>query len=156
MALNSQTEWFCPTPAFSREMSFVLRTQCMTNWNTVLRKPLEINIKCACLSGILTLLHWRNCCDASSCGWGPTAEAGKVEPGPKGLLTQAPFSLGMGAVIHWLPCCIPQAAHKGTDRACCLPLRDAIHGYISQVFWNVHRKEKCWRNFRWEWLFSVV
>ena len=64
----------------------------------------------------------------------PAAGTGEVELGPKGLLTQAPHRSGVGAVIHQLPCCVPQAARNGTDSACCLPLRGAIHGHISQVF----------------------
>lgn len=56
-ALNAQTEGFCPTSAFSKEMFLIPRTQSVTNPNPVLQNPLEINIKCACLSGILTLLH---------------------------------------------------------------------------------------------------
>ena len=57
MALNAQTEGFYPTSAFSKEMFLIPRTQSVTNRNSVLQNPLEINIKCTCLSGILTLPH---------------------------------------------------------------------------------------------------
>ena len=57
MALNTQTEGFYPTSAFSKEMFLIPRTQSVTNRNPVLQNPLEINIKCTCLSGILTLPH---------------------------------------------------------------------------------------------------
>ena len=45
----SQTEGFSSFSAFGVEMS--------ENRNMVLQKPLAVNIKCACLSGILTLPH---------------------------------------------------------------------------------------------------
>lgn len=64
----------------------------------------------------------------------PAAGTGEVELGPKGLLTQAPHRPGVGAMIHRLPRCVPQAARNGTDSACCLPLRGAVYEYISQLF----------------------
>lgn len=105
----------------------------MTNRNTVLQNLLETNIKCVHLSGILTLPHRRDHCDAIRHGWGPRCRDRRGGSRAKGLLTPAPRRPRAGLRFTDFPL-QPRAARNGTDRAHCLPLRGAVHRYISQVF----------------------
>lgn len=62
----------------------------------VLQRPLEINIKCTCLPGILTALNGGTPVMPLGLAGVPTAGTDELEPAPKGLLTEAPRSLGWG------------------------------------------------------------
>ena len=108
-ALNAQTEGFCPTSAFSKEMFLIPRTQSVTNQNPVLQNPLEINIKCACLSGILTLLHRRDHCDAIRHSWSPRCRDWRGGTRAQGPSYPGSLSTGVGACApHKFPFVSPK------------------------------------------------